>query len=358
MSQKKYTHAVFIGRFQPWHRAHQQIAMEGLKIADKLIIVLGSSNKPRTIENPWTVAERKEYISQSIQDSLVDEKLADRVIFTSISDSLYNNNQWLANVNTAVKNAVDDSAKIVVIGHYKDKGSWWLDKFPQWDLKDMQGVPTLNATDIRKAYFKEKANIEEVFSLVPKATYSYLEQFVSANDILGNNNYVNLVGEMEHVKKYKEPYEKLPYGVKHVTADAVVFCAGHILMIRRRAHPGKGLWALPGGHIEMDEDVNEYAAIRELMEETKLKVPLKVLEGSLKGEKVFGHPKRSLIGRVITHSYMFELDLPPDGKLPKVKGSDDAEKARWVPINEVEEEAMFDDHFSIFSYWQGRTTKK
>jgi bifunctional NMN adenylyltransferase/nudix hydrolase len=42
-----------------------------------------------------------------------------------------------------------------------------------------------------------------------------------------------------------------------------------------------------------------------------------------------------------------------DTSLPKVKGADDAEKARWVPISEIAEDKLFDDHYHIIQYFLG-----
>jgi bifunctional NMN adenylyltransferase/nudix hydrolase len=41
------------------------------------------------------------------------------------------------------------------------------------------------------------------------------------------------------------------------------------------------------------------------------------------------------------------------GDIPKVKGSDDAEKARWVPIAEVRSEECFEDHYEIIQNFLG-----
>ena len=94
----------------------------------------------------------------------------------------------------------------------------------------------------------------------------------------------------------------------------------------------------------------EDAALRELKEETLIKVPLPVLRGSIVRSKVFDAIDRSPRGRIITHAFYILL---PDGDLPKVKGSDDAEKARWIPIAEIKPEECFEDHFEIISHFIG-----
>jgi bifunctional NMN adenylyltransferase/nudix hydrolase len=78
-----------------------------------------------------------------------------------------------------------------------------------------------------------------------------------------------------------------------------------------------------------------------------------VLKGSIKSSHVFDYPERSLRGRTITNAFLIEL---PAGELPKVKGGDDARKARWFPINDVFRMAdqLFEDHFDIIQYFLGR----
>jgi bifunctional NMN adenylyltransferase/nudix hydrolase len=86
--------------------------------------------------------------------------------------------------------------------------------------------------------------------------------------------------------------------------------------------------------------------IRELREETRLKVPTGFLEGSIKAMQVFDYPYRSARGRTISHAFLIVLTGDHTG-LPKVRGGDDARRAFWVPIGELEPERMFEDHWHI-----------
>ena len=125
-----------------------------------------------------------------------------------------------------------------------------------------------------------------------------------------------------------------------------------ILLVKRRMAPGKGLWALPGGFLGANERLED-SMLRELEEETRIKVSKDLLRASIKGNHVFDHPARSTRGRTITHAYLIVLN---ELKNPRVRGSDDAERAKWVPISEFYgmSEEMFEDHYSIGSYMINR----
>jgi bifunctional NMN adenylyltransferase/nudix hydrolase len=217
--------------------------------------------------------------------------------------------------------------------------------FPQWGYENVELIEFLSAVDIRDLYFKRDVNMKFIKGVVPETVFEFLDEFRTRPE------YEQIIREREFVATYKKQYASLPYPPIFSTADAVVIQSGHVLMIRRRAEPGKGLWALPGGYVNAATDKSvEDAAIRELREETQIKVPAPVLRGSIVRSKVFDAVDRSPRGRIITHAFHIQL---PDGELPKVKGSDDAEKARWVPIAEVRSEECFEDHFEIISHFVG-----
>jgi len=113
-----------------------------------------------------------------------------------------------------------------------------------------------------------------------------------------------------------------------VTADAAVFsyCDGRprLLLIQRRREPYQGYWALPGGFVEIEEDLPQ-AAARELAEETGLKdLPLEQL-------RTFGRPGRDPRGRTITVVY-FGLAGPDCGP---IQAADDAAQARWFDLDHL-----------------------
>jgi bifunctional NMN adenylyltransferase/nudix hydrolase len=337
---KKYDTLVLIGRFQPLHSAHLEIIKRATALTDQLVIIVGSANQPRTYKNPFTFDERARMIKDATRG------LNMQVYVEPNTDTIYNDQAWAVRVQGIVsKYRVLGGAGVGIIGHKKDDSSFYLDMFPQWGYENVELIEFLSAVDIRDLYFKNSVNYKFIKGVLPETTYDFLLDFAHTDE------YRQIIREREFIAEHNKQYAGLRYPPIFSTADAVVICSGHVLMIKRRAEPGKGLWALPGGYVNANTDKSvEDAAIRELREETMIKVPAPVLRGSIVRSKVFDAIDRSPRGRIITHAFHIQL---PDGELPKVKGSDDAEKARWVPIAEVRSEECFEDHFEIISHFVG-----
>lgn len=133
--------------------------------------------------------------------------------------------------------------------------------------------------------------------------------------------------DLEH---FLEEYDPNKYPNPSVTADVLVFQYSKgftnvnsglkLLMIQRRNHPSIGFWALPGGFVDIREDIDA-AAKRELYEETGLnQVPVQQMH-------CFGEVNRDPRTRIITVSYLalVENDLA-------VKAGDDAAEALWFDV--------------------------
>jgi bifunctional NMN adenylyltransferase/nudix hydrolase len=263
-----------------------------------------------------------------------------------LHDCLYNDGLWVKTVQEAVQAVVTQhsasaSPRIGLIGHQKDQSSYYLRLFPQWSSVDVESHQCLSATPLRDAYLLGQTPDA---ALLPQSTQQFLHDFIS------HEQYKNLASEAAFIAQYKKAWSVAPYTPTFVTTDAVVVQSGHILLVERKARPGKGLFALPGGFVDQQETVIA-ACIRELREETRLKVPEPVLYGSLKGQRVFDDPYRSARGRTITHAFMFELK--PELSLPKVKGGDDAKSAFWLPLSALQPEQLFEDHFHIIRAMTG-----
>ena len=120
-----------------------------------------------------------------------------------------------------------------------------------------------------------------------------------------------------------------------VTVDIVVMTVIEkelrVLLIQRGETPFLGRWALPGGFVKFEEDLDD-AAARELAEETSITQSPRHLEQF----GVYGHPERDIPRkesglRVVTVGYWA---IVPD--LPTPKGGSDAAYAELVPVAELE----------------------
>jgi 8-oxo-dGTP diphosphatase len=136
-------------------------------------------------------------------------------------------------------------------------------------------------------------------------------------------------------------YDASMYERPSVTVDVVIFSlAGEdlkVLLIRRGGRPFAGMWAIPGGFIQMDESLED-AAARELEEETG------VTNVYMEQLYTFGDPHRDPRTRVITVAY---FALVPYGSIQHRAGDDAAETA-WFSVLKLPELAF--DHTEILDY--------
>ncbi len=113
-----------------------------------------------------------------------------------------------------------------------------------------------------------------------------------------------------------------------VTVDVVILTFRdrdlQVLLIRRKHPPFEGMWAIPGGFVDIDEPL-ERAALRELEEETGVR------DVRLEQLYTFGDPGRDPRGRTITVAY---LALLPAHRTT-VQAGDDAADARWWPLRSL-----------------------
>lgn len=314
-----YKFGVFIGRFQPCHGGHIHALGIAASQCDKLLILIGSANKARSIRNPWTYRERVQMLRKKLAAAGVNNCL-----FAPLNDTQHNH-QWVSEVkHTASEQCqVAVGVKFILFGHQKD-GNDYLKWFPEWQYRDIPAEHNVNATQIRQRMFQQ--NSSEVPETVLE-DYHYFE------------------AEKEMFKNY--PF---PDCLNINCADAVVVCNSKVLLIKRANAPGRNTWALPGGHKESGETFLD-CAIRELVEETNLRVPEKVLRGSVTKTELFDTPGRGC-GPLVrsTLGVLIHVDPDHDGKEPRVSPRDDAKEAKWFDLHVVQNNLqLYDDHSNIIA---------
>jgi 8-oxo-dGTP diphosphatase len=134
----------------------------------------------------------------------------------------------------------------------------------------------------------------------------------------------------------------MSYTYKHphpaVTVDGVVFGFDDadlkLLLIQRKVDPFKGKWALPGGFVRPDEDL-EAAVRRELADETGItRLYLEQLFS-------FGDPKRDPRERVISVAYYALVKLADH----RLRAASDAVDVAWFPVAELPKLAFDHEKF-------------
>lgn len=415
---------VYIGRFSPFHLGHAHVLEQAIKASKLTIVLIGSSFQARSLKNPFTFEEREHMIRMWATSRKCDQQA---LIILPLVDHPYNDTKWIEQVQNTVKKAVTsftphDTIDISITGSDRDESTWYLHSFPQWQqalvseysrpddakvnatsvrnimygkpetlatpdiLAELQGLVTsahaeslgpkelmkkLRSTILHISQVKiAKLNDDELASAelqlrtkLPPSSASFVTRFMATSQCS------LLRREQAFVLAYKSAWSSAPYEPIFVTTDAVVVQSGHVLLVKRGAFPGEGLWALPGGFIDPQERLIN-CVVREIMEETDIRlaegkkgmeITRSILTASIKDKEIFDKPDRSSRGRTITTAFLIQLD---DTKpLPKVKGMNaplhetngveivETIEAGWVPISDAlaRTDMWFEDHAAILA---------
>lgn len=126
-----------------------------------------------------------------------------------------------------------------------------------------------------------------------------------------------------------------------LTTDTVIFKEEdetiYVLVIKRKNEPYKGMYALPGGFMEMNESLRD-CAIREVKEETNLSLPKDIYF-----IEMLDDPNRDSRGRVLSGLFMCIYDE----SMGEPKANDDALEVTWLPVMKL-------DMYIENNEWQAR----
>ncbi len=159
----------------------------------------------------------------------------------------------------------------------------------------------------------------------------------------------NSHGSMQTADARAHHYDVSKYERPSVTVDVVMMSLRQrdlqVLLVKRRSWPYEGMWAIPGGFVNMDESL-ETAAKRELQEETGLQ------DVYLEQLYTFGDPGRDPRTRVITVVYFALLD----SERLQVQAASDAADVGWFSVYSLPQLAF--DHAQILDYTLNRLRGK
>lgn len=327
---------IYIGRFQPLHIGHITIMAYMQKKYEHIIILVGSANQRVSIKNPFSFELRKQWLEQSFHDLVDDAGGSQKISVLPLNDYRYNDVKWEAGLVAQVATATTEADNITLVGHEKDDSSYYLKNFPQWGYDSVPQSIEISATPIRTAWYTDKLSGFRDF--LPAYVHEYL--------LAKRQDHADIFAEFQYLEAEKRKYSDYPYPetLKLCCADTVLVCGDDILLIERGDVIGKGSWALPGGYVNRGERFAD-GAIRELYEETNIEVKPEQLE--LIDSHMFDDPKRTYGFDRMTVGHYYKLA----GDCPKVKGGDDAAKAKWVKLKAIKGLKMFDDHADIIDHF-------
>jgi bifunctional NMN adenylyltransferase/nudix hydrolase len=330
--------ALIIGRWQLFHKGHESLLKAALVAASEVIVVIGSAYRSRDARNPFTWDERKAMVVATLSPS----ELA-RVQFLPVRD-YFDDERWNTAVRKGVAQLATAGSQVILVGYKKDATSYYLDNFPSWATQSIEKVVEIDATSLRNVYFEGTDPDARLSVLKPHVNHKVLDYLQAWSRL---PFYAQRMREHVAVVAYRKRWTADAY----LTADAVVVADKHVLLVRRGGDVGYGQWALPGGFVDKNERFY-LASLRELEEETGLKMLESTMKQACKAQRVFDHPLRSARGRLITVAYFFDLGSM---RLPAVKGADDAMEAKWIPLSELPqlEDQLFEDHAAILDAFVG-----
>jgi 8-oxo-dGTP diphosphatase len=129
------------------------------------------------------------------------------------------------------------------------------------------------------------------------------------------------------------------YPMQSVTADCVVFVGDEVLLVKRNKDPFKGCWALPGGHLDPEDENTKVAADRELKEETGVSA-----DQALSGQVgAYSQIDRDPRGRYVTVAYYYILKEKPELTIQE----DEVKEACWFKFFDLKREQIAFDHYRI-----------
>lgn len=136
----------------------------------------------------------------------------------------------------------------------------------------------------------------------------------------------------ETLEEFLSHYDETRYRRPSNTVDMILMTVSEgelkVLLIRRKDHPFIHDWAMPGGFVNFDEDIDT-AVERELMEETSMSEP-----NYFRQLYTFGAADRDPRTRVITTAY---LSMTPESNIRHAKAGDDAADTGWFTLRKVTE---------------------
>ncbi len=344
IASRLHDFGVLFGRLCPTTKAHVHCIRRMLSVSRRGILQLGSSYQSRSPRVPFFFAEREAMVRGALT---ADENA--RLDIVALPDS-YNNAVWKTNARSKVAEIVAREgfgrhADIALVGHSKDRTSYYLKMFHPWTSVEVGNYLGISATAVREGYFVHPGMASVVDGdLVPDNVAAFLHDFSATPD------YAWLVEEAAWYAEQRAKFEKIGFQVPPpiVTSEAVVIQSGHVLMCERLRRPGKGLLCLPGDKLRGDTFAD--SVLDTLVKRLGLMVaptrPERIARQTVKGRvtavDLFDHPYSSERAHLISQVRLFEF-VDDERGLPTIGRGTDTLRPKWMPIEEIDPQTVFED---------------
>lgn len=169
---KPYDIGLICGRFQTFHLGHESLVESGLKLCDRVLILVGSSQESGTERNPYNIVTRTNMIREIYDNnkSVLIYGLADM----SNEDDI--RPEWGRYLLDKVDKIIYKAPEIMIYGNDESRSKW----FDPEDLRDTselivnRGKIDISATKVRKAMALD--NRKEWMSMVNPKLHKMYDQ--------------------------------------------------------------------------------------------------------------------------------------------------------------------------------------
>lgn len=345
---------VIVGRCQPFHNGQFHMIKQTLNLAEteeaQTLILVGSSNKSRSLKNPFTYLERR----KMIVDNLEDIGATDFHV-RPLPDFDYQDDRWLNNLHNIIKDFAKENIKehhfipIFVSPDRDDdaqlRNSWKSGGGSVITSSYKYKGGNLSATMVRELlvenYTSDVEDDPTLRAVLPFYTRKFLDKDKSGVQALCREH-----SEMKH---FKNLWKDTPYPVIFQATDAfVIDKEDNVLLIERGGAIGKGKYAMAGGYLEEGLTLEENMK-KELLEETNLDLD-KHNHGILKSWTCDA-PDRSGRGRIITTAFMVWLKDDLISDLVDLEAGDDAAHVIHTKLEDIKNGSvdLYSDHAGIIN---------
>ena len=175
-----YDLAVFIGRFQPFHKGHLHNITQALKVSRKLLINIGSSFNVPNIKNPFSFEQRKQMIVSDLEALVID---LSKIVIEPLAD-YYQEEKWELALRQNVHKHSRNGDVVAIVGHEKDASSYYLKSFVEWGFIPVDNYKSYNATDFRREYYNGNILTNYMCSESHAGTHRFLCEFSKGDEYL------------------------------------------------------------------------------------------------------------------------------------------------------------------------------